>query len=125
MLFELEPLTPVEKKINSLEMRIVAATIHGPMEEEHWTRPKNYDRFFTRDVPKNPAERRERMPEKCCASFTTRAFRRPVDDETVDRLVAVAEKIYTQPGKNFETGVAVRDDCGAFVAAVSIPSGGE
>src|ERR1043166_3172683 len=50
MLFELEPLTPVEKKINSLEMRIVSVTIRGPMEEEYWTRAKNYDRFFTREV---------------------------------------------------------------------------
>ena len=69
MLFELEPLTPVEKKINSLEMRIVSATIRGPMEEEHWTRSKNYDRFFTRDVPKNPAERRayaEKLSSQTC-----------------------------------------------------------
>src|SRR6266487_64034 len=105
MLFELEPLTPVEKKINSLEMRIVSATIRGPMEEEHWTRPKNYDRFFTRDVPKNPAERREYAAD-VLRKFAAKAFRRPVDGETVDRLVAVAEKVYTQPGKNFETGVA-------------------
>src|SRR6266487_3537698 len=46
MAFDLSPLTAVEKKINSLEMRLVSVTIRGPMEEEYWSRPKNYDRFF-------------------------------------------------------------------------------
>jgi hypothetical protein len=115
MSFELEPLTAVEKKINSLEMRIVSVTLRGPMEEEYWTRPKNYDRFFTRDVPKDPAGRREYAGD-VLRKFATKAFRRPVDDETVDRLVAVAEKVYTQPGKNFETGVA-----SAMIAALSSP----
>jgi hypothetical protein len=115
MLFELEPLTPVEKKINSLEMRIVSATIRGPMEEEYWTRPKNYDRFFNRDVPKDPVERRAYAGD-VLRQFATKAFRRPVDDTTVDRLVAVAEKVYKQPSKNFETGVAA-----AMIAALSSP----
>src|SRR5437867_2414257 len=115
MLFELEPLTPVEKKINSLEMRIVSVTIRGPMEEVHWARPKNYDRFFSRDVPKDAAERRAYAGE-VLRKFATKAFRRPVDDETVERLVAVAEKVYTEPGKNFETGVAH-----AMVAVLASP----
>ena len=110
MLFELEPLTPVEKKINSLEMRIVSATIRGPKEEEYWSRPKNYDRFFTRDAPKNPAERREYAGE-VLRKFATKAFRRPVDDETVERLVAVAQGIYTQPGKTFEADQYVSNSC--------------
>jgi hypothetical protein len=115
MVFELEPLTPVEKRINSLEMRLVSATIRGPMEEEHWTRPKNYDRFFTGDAPKNPAERRKYASE-VLSKFATKAFRRPVDDDTVKRLVAVAEKVYSQPGKTFEAGIAH-----AMVAVLSSP----
>ena len=38
--------------------------------------------------------------------FATKAFRRPVDERTVDRLVAIAESVYTQPGKRFEDGIA-------------------
>jgi hypothetical protein len=115
MLLELEPMTPVEKKINSLELRIVSATIRGPMEEGYWSRPKTYDRFFTRDAPKDPAERRAYAGD-VLRKFATKAFRRPVEDETVERLVAVAEKVYTQPDKTFETGVAH-----AMVAVLSSP----
>lgn len=116
MRLQLEPLTPSEKRINSLDLRIVSVTIRGPLEEKHWTRPKNYDRFFTRDdAPKDPAERRKYAGE-ILRSLATKAFRRPVDDETVDRLVTVAEKFYTQPEKSFETGIAH-----AMVAVLSSP----
>ena len=77
--------------------------------------PKNHDRFFTRAIPKDAAARRDYAAE-ILRKFATRAFRRPVEDETVGRLVAVARKIYTQPGKTFEAGVA-----DAMVAALSSP----
>lgn len=115
MVFELEPLTPVEKKVNFLKMGIVSATVRGPTEEKYWVRSKNYDRFFTHDPPKNPAERRVYAGE-VLRSFATKAFRKPVDDGTVERLVGVAEMAYTQPGNNFESGVA-----DAMVAVLSSP----
>ena len=105
MTFEVQPLTLVEQKINSLEMRIVSVTVRGPMEEQYWTLPKNYERFFTKGAPKVPADRRQ-FAHEILGSFATKAFRRPVDDQTVDRLVTLAESVYTQPGKTFETGVA-------------------
>ena len=115
MLFELEPLTPIEKKINSLELRIVSTIIRGPVEQEYWSRPKNYERFFTGDPPKDPAERRKYAAE-VLRKFATKAFRRPVDNETVRRLVGVAESFYTQPGQSFEAGLAH-----AMVAVLSSP----
>ena len=102
-----------------LEKYMVAAkaivTEAVPTGGAHWTRARNYDRYFTRDVPKSPAARRKYAGE-VLRKFATQAFRRPVDDGTVNRLVAVAEKVYTQPGKNFETGVA-----SAMIAALSSP----
>ncbi|MEY2428596.1 MAG: hypothetical protein QOJ40_1481 [Verrucomicrobiota bacterium] len=115
MVFELAPLTAVEKKVKSLELRVVSVTVRGPMEDEHLTRPKNYDRFFNRAIPKDAAGRRDYAAE-ILRKFATRAFRRPVEDETVERLVAVARKVYTQPGKTFEAGIA-----DAVVAALSSP----
>ena len=64
MSFELEPLTPAEQKLNSLEMRINSVSIQGPMEEKYWSRPKNYERFFTRDAP----EGRRRAAAICAGS---------------------------------------------------------
>lgn len=103
--FELQPLMPSERDQSELQMRIVGVTVRGPMEDKFWVKPPNHERFFPRDVPPSLAERRDYARE-LMATFAARAFRRPVDDSTVDRLVKLAESIYTQPGKTFETGIA-------------------
>ena len=56
------------------------------------------------------------MPARSWRRFATKAFRRPVDDRTLDRLVAIAEGIYRQPGQRFEQGVAR-----AMVAVLASP----
>jgi hypothetical protein len=115
MTLELEPLTPVDKKENSLEMRVVDVVVRGPMEKEHWTHPKNYERFFTREAPENPGARRSYARE-VLDNFAFKAFRRPVDARTIDRLASMAEDIYSQPGKTFEAGIAH-----AMVAVLASP----
>jgi len=115
MSFELQPLTPAEQKINSLEMRIDSVTIQGPMEEKYWSRPKNYDRFFAKDAPADASGRRQYARE-VLAGFAQKAFRRPVDDQTLDRLADLAGSVYDQPGKTFEEGVGH-----AMVAVLSSP----
>lgn len=105
MSMEVEPLVPVEKKLNSLEMRLLSVKVNGPLDEAHWIRPRNYERFFTRQAPEDPAERRVEAGT-VLRRFATKAFRRPVDEETVGRLTAIAEAYYKQPGKTFEAGVA-------------------
>ncbi len=103
MTAELEPLTPVDQKLNPLDMRIADIVVRGPMEKEYWKHPANYERFFTRDAPKNPAARRAYARE-LLGNFAFKAFRRPVDGRTEDRLAALAEDVYSQPGKTFEGG---------------------
>jgi hypothetical protein len=112
---ELEPLTPVEKKINSLAIQIVSLTVRGPTAQEHWARPPNYDRFFDRDAPQDANERQQEA-RAVLRKFASKAFRRPVDDRTVERLATLAESVYTQPGKTFEAGIAH-----AFVAVIASP----
>src|SRR5262249_55023463 len=38
--------------------------------------------------------------------FATRAFRRPADNAIVDRLAKFAERVYSNEGETFESGVA-------------------
>jgi hypothetical protein len=102
---ELQPLTPGKEQVRSLSIRINAAIVRGPLEERYWTKPPNYDRFFSRAVPADPAERR-RYARELLGHFATRAFRRPVDEVTVDRLVALAERASAQEGRTFEAGIA-------------------
>jgi hypothetical protein len=115
MTFELKPLTAEDQEIYSLDMRITDVVVRGPMEKEHWIHPKNYERFFTRDAPENPAARRA-YARDLLGNFASKAFRRPVDHKTEDRLASLAEDVYSQPGKTFEAGVAH-----AMVAVLASP----
>src|SRR5262245_39416886 len=100
--FELEPLTK-DKQVRSLTLRIVGVTVRGPMAKEHWVRPANHEKYFPGTVPDNPAKRRE-YSRGLLKSFASKAFRRPVDDATVDRLVALPENHAV--GRSFEAGIA-------------------
>ena len=102
---EVEPLTPDQKQIRSLSLRINSVNVRGPLEENYRVPPKNYKRFFPREVPQNPADRRTYARELVSA-FASKAFRHPVDNETADRLTVLAEKVYDEPDKTFEAGVA-------------------
>ena len=52
------------------------------------------------------AAARRAYARELLGSFASRAFRRPVDDGTVDRLVTLAENHYRQPDTTFEAGIA-------------------
>src|SRR6185436_8419598 len=103
--FELQPLTPDQEPTRTLSLQITSVTAHGPAAKEYWVQPKNYRRFFPKDPPPDAAGRRA-YAGQLLGDFARRAFRRPVDDRTRDRLVAVAEHVYRQPGKTFEEGVS-------------------
>ena len=76
---------------------------------------KNFNRFFIKEPPTDAAGRRQHARE-VLGNFARKAFRRPVDDKTLDRLTALAESIYDQPGKTFEAGVSQ-----AMVAILASP----
>ncbi|MEJ0090884.1 MAG: DUF1592 domain-containing protein [Limisphaerales bacterium] len=103
--FELRPLTPDAAQTRTLSMQITAVTVRGPVGKEYAVRPKNYARFFPKKVPADADDRRA-YAQELLGNFAQRAFRRPVDKKTSERLARLAESIYEQPGKTFEAGVA-------------------
>lgn len=103
--FQLQPLPPATNQMRTLAIQINSVAVQGPMAKEHRVQPKNYAKFFPKPVPESASERRDYARE-LLGDFASRAFRRPVDKEIDDRLVALAEGIYDQPGKTFEAGVA-------------------
>ena len=105
MTFELQPVTPDVKQTRTLSMQINAVKIRGPMAQEHWVAPKDYEKFFPKQIPAEVQARREYARE-LLGSFARRAYRRPPDAKTMDRLVSLAESVYKQPGKTFEAGVS-------------------
>lgn len=113
--FEVEPLTPDAERVRSLSLRVYSVTVRGPMDEKYGVPPANYRKFFPRDVPDDEPGRRAYARE-LLGRFATRAFRRPVEDETLDRLVGLASSLSDQPGQSFEAGVAQ-----AMVAILASP----
>jgi len=101
---EVQPLTPDEKRVRSLSIRIRSATLRGPMDERYWVRPRDYARYFPRDVPAD-AEGRRAYAREILGPFAERAFRRPVDDATRDRLADLVEAVASREGGTFEAGV--------------------
>jgi hypothetical protein len=102
---EIQPLTPAEKQVRSLAIRIQSATLRGPLDERYWVRPPDYERFFPGVVPTDAVGRRNYV-RGLLGRFAERAFRQPVDDATKDRLAALAESVSAQEGQTFEAGVS-------------------
>lgn len=101
---ELQPLTPDEKQTRSLVIRIRSATVRGPMDERYWVRPVDYERFFPGQIPTDSVARRA-YTRDLLGVFASKAFRRPVDDVTRDRLAALAEASTADGKRTYEAGV--------------------
>lgn len=115
LLLEVHPDASTHPQVRSLTLRIDSVTVRGPLDPKHYVRPKNYERFFTREVPASGSARRKYARE-VLETFVQKAYRRPVDSATVDRLVALAESTYGQKGKAFEAGIGQ-----AMVAVLASP----
>jgi hypothetical protein len=101
---EVHPIT-TNRQVRSLTMRLDSMTVRGPMEPKYWARPKGYEKFFPRETPQSASARRQYARE-ILEPFATKAYRRPVDAKTLDRLVTLAESTYSPPGKTFESGIS-------------------
>ena len=106
---ELQPTVPPEKKETIIDVFVHKVTIEGPLENSHWVKTENYDRYFPRAVPKG-ARQRHAYAKELLAAFAQKAYRRPLSieegDDTAQRLANLAEAHYREPGKTFEQGVA-------------------
>lgn len=94
-----------EKQVRNLRIELYSLTLLGPDDEKFLVKPRGHERFFPRPVP-DDNEARRKYARELLAPFATKAFRRPVDDETLDRLVGLAESIYKSEGQTFEAGIA-------------------
>lgn len=103
-------------RIGENKLSLVSVRVVGPLEPGTWVPTKNHEKFFGKgEIPSDSAGRRA-LARKILTEFATRAFRRPVDSATVDRLVSLAESEYAQPETTFEAGVSQ-----AMVAVLASP----
>jgi len=126
VLIEIEPLphvavdtpSPANSSGNPtrISLRVVSAELKGPLNPDHWIPSPRYDRFFTEGPA--PADQTARIAyaERLLRDFTSRAFRRPVDEAKVAQLTAFARAAWEQPGACFESGIGR-----AFMAVLASP----
>lgn len=98
-----EPPQGGEKK---LAVDIEAIRIKGPLDGSQKDYPWHVRYLFSEGPPSDDENARDPYREKILRRFASLAFRRPVDDATVERLVAIARQVDKQPGNRFEDGIA-------------------
>ena len=105
--FHLQPkLAPEEQVTPKMDYKLLTVEVQGPLDPKDWQPPPTYARFYPRpEAPTDPAARRAYARE-VIARFASKAYRRPVSTATLDRLVNIAEGIYSIPGTTFEVGVS-------------------
>lgn len=104
LVVEVEPLPPAREQLRSLRIRLEEVVVTGPFAPVHRVRPARYAEFFPEPVPADPVARRA-YARRILEGFATRAFRRPVDVPTLDRLADLAMAQAALPGQTFEGGV--------------------
>jgi hypothetical protein len=105
--FKVDPLVgngPKPKAV-PLTLHIINVRLEGPFDEAHWVSPPNYGRFFPCPAPPEGNPERRAYAREVLRPFVSRAFRRPVDEPGLDRLIDLAEATYSLPGASFEQGV--------------------
>lgn len=88
-----------------LFLRIQRVSIVGPLGGEQREYAKGYRMIFVDGEPPETAPGRDAYARKIMRSFVSRAFRRPLDNATIDRLVAIVRETAATPGKDFQDGI--------------------
>ncbi len=102
---EMTPGTPPGENEEDLNANVLSVSLHGPLDGSYREYSKTFQRVFTDGLPPADAAARRDYMRKILRNFADRAFRRPVDDRTLERLSAMAGEIEQQPGGGFEKGV--------------------
>ena len=89
---------------NRLHAVVTAVSLRGPLDRTFMERPKEYTKVFIDGPPPTESKARRAYAEKILRRFATRAYRRVVDEPTVAKLVAIAERT-ERDGMSFERGV--------------------
>ncbi|WP_162273934.1 DUF1592 domain-containing protein [Mariniblastus fucicola] len=111
---EVIPLTK-EEWGRDLKIRFEDMVLRGPLGEDFWVVPKKHAAFFKKPIPDSDEGRME-YAEELIRPFLRRAQRRAPDDETVQRLCELAQRIWQKETGSFEQGIQQ-----AMVAVLASP----
>ncbi len=112
----LQETQPPAENERSLYLYLYKIDLRGPLDGSYKTYPEKYHRVFAEGAPPDDAKGRQEYARKILRRFADRAFRRPIDDASLDRLAAIARATDAQPNRSFEHGIAQ-----AFSAVLASP----
>ncbi len=90
---------------NPLRLAVKEVSLQGPLDGKHLTYPKQYLRIFPDGPPPDDLEGRKAYARNVLGRIAGRAFRRPIDEPTLARLVDLAIAVDQQPDVMFEKGI--------------------
>ena len=88
-----------------LAVDVDAIRIRGPLHGSQRDYPRHVQYLFSEGAPPADESKRDAYRRKILTQVATMTFRRPVDQETIERLVAIARETEKQPGNGFEQGI--------------------
>jgi hypothetical protein len=103
---ELLPGTAPEQGENPLRLAVRAVYVQGPLNSQSGKQSPIYRRVFVDGPPPDDQAGREVYARKILRHIASRAYRRPVDEPALDRLVKLAIDHDAEDGVMFEQGVA-------------------
>lgn len=119
MTIDVTPLTD-EKQTRRLRLEVGETRLTGPLDDpKSFVFPERHGDFFPEAIPEDN-EARKRYAGKLLFKAAKKAFRRPPEPETVERLVELAESVWSVEGNDeatFEKGIAQ-----SFIAILSSPN---
>ncbi len=102
----LQPLVDKTQRQNDVRFEIKEFRISGPTDPALWISPPGYDRFFPRSQPPTEPSEQQAYAGEVLQRFASRAFRRPVDEATLQRLTNLASHLIESRQATFEQAVA-------------------
>jgi len=102
---QMQPKAKPEDGENPLRLAVRSVYLQGPLSGEHRRYPSQYLRVFTDGPPPDDVDGRRVYAKRILRQIASRAFRRPVDEPTLNRLVKMAIHHDQEEGIMFEKGI--------------------
>lgn len=102
---KLSPNRPPSGEEEELALVVRRVIVRGPLDGSQTEYSKGYRMIFVDGpAPKDPVAR-EQYARRIMRSFVSRAFRKPLDRGTINRLVRIVKEVDNHPAKSFEDGI--------------------
>lgn len=102
---KLSPRLPPSGEEEELALVLRRAVVRGPLDGSQTEYSKGYRMIFGEGPAPKEKEARYQYARRIMRSFVSRAFRKPLDRGTIDRLVKIVQEVDNHPGKSFEDGI--------------------